>query len=343
MAHSPVLEVRSVSKAYRGRRVVAEASLELWPERITCLLGPSGCGKTSLLRLIAGLEAPDSGEIEAGGRLLAGRGTLVPPERRGIGLVFQDFALFPHLTAAQNVGFGLRHLPAPMRRDRAAALLEQFRLGHLADAWPQTLSGGEQQRVAIARALAREPMAVLLDEPFSGLDGDLKAEVRHAVLEGLRKAGTTALVVTHDPEEAMLIADRLVLMGEGRILQTGSPRECYYRPSSIRAARLLGEVNVIDASVANETASTAFGPMPAEGLPDGRAILMVRPEGLRPDSAGAEMKVVRIRFGGGYHEVTLEAEGRPLTMTLTDDPPAMGTIVRVSIDARRSAWLEGGG
>ena len=340
-APAPILQVRSVSKRYRGRLAVAQASLTLQPGRITCLLGPSGCGKSTLLRIIAGLETADSGEIEAAGRVVTGPGLAVPPEHRGIGLVFQDFALFPHLTAAQNVAFGLKGLPATPRLERAAGLLEAFRLGERAGAWPHTLSGGEQQRVAIARALARRPAAILLDEPFSGLDGDLKAEVRHAVLSGLREADAAVLIVTHDPEEAMLMADELALMSEGRILQAGTPEECYLRPRSIVAARLLGEANLLAARVSDEAAVTDFGTLPAPEIEDGPATAMVRPEGLRLDPGGSAAGVVRVRFGGAFREVTIEANGQEASMHLAGPAPRKGERVTVAIDPERAVVFAG--
>jgi iron(III) transport system ATP-binding protein len=332
----PVLSVNSVSKAYSGVPAVAEASLDLYSGRITCLLGPSGCGKSTLLRLIAGLEPVDAGEIETAGHLLSSRYALVPPQQRGIGLVFQDFALFPHLTVVENVGFGLRGVKGKARRERAIALLGQFRLADRADAWPHTLSGGEQQRVAIARALAREPAAILLDEPFSGLDGDLKAEVRHAVLSGLRQADAAVLIVTHDPEEALLMADALALMADGRILQRGSPEQCYLKPVTATAARLLGEANLLPARIAGGQAVTAFGPVPASGHADGPATLLVRPEGLWLDPDGSPAEIVRVRFGGAFHEVTVVSEGVEATLRLTGGPvPAKGPA-RVRIDSSRA-------
>ncbi len=341
MSSTPVLRIRSVSKSYKGEAAVAEASLDLHSGSIACLLGPSGCGKSTLLRLIAGLETPDGGEIEAGGRLVFGPGIDVPPEHRGIGLVFQDFALFPHLTAAQNVAFGLRHLPARARRERARSLLDQFKLADRADSWPHTLSGGEQQRVAIARALARDPPAILLDEPFSGLDGDLKAEVRHAVLSGFRAAGATVLIVTHDPEEAMLMADWLALMSDGRILQQGSASACYLEPSSIRAARLLGAANLLPASISEGIASTVIGPLPAPAGADGEGIVLVRPEGLRISNEGTQAEVIRVRFGGAFWEVTLNASGVELIMNLVDKPPACGDRVALAIDPARAVAFPG--
>jgi iron(III) transport system ATP-binding protein len=336
VAAAPILDIRSVRKSYGGEEAVAEASLALQAGSIICLLGPSGCGKSSLLRLVAGLEEPDQGEIEAAGQLVSGRGVSVPPEKRSIGMVFQDFALFPHLTAAQNVAFGIRHLPANVRRERAHRLLDQFKLAGRADAWPHTLSGGEQQRVAIARALAREPAVILLDEPFSGLDGDLKAEVRHAVVSGLRAANATVLMVTHDPEEAMLTGDQLALMSRGRILQRGTPRECYLSPSSLQAARLLGPVNLLPATVAGGTASTPLGMLPAPDIPDGPAQAMVRPEGLRFDPAGAPAQVVRVRFGGARWELVLRVADCELTMNITHRPPDCGGTVTIALNQERA-------
>ncbi|MFN3944807.1 MAG: ABC transporter ATP-binding protein [Allosphingosinicella sp.] len=336
MSDAIVLSARSVSKSYGGAPAVREASLDLRSGRITCLLGPSGCGKSTLLRLLAGLEPLDGGEIEAAGRLLSAPGRTVPPEGRGVGLVFQDFALFPHLNAAQNVAFGLSGLAAREKVARARALLGQFRLADRAEAWPHTLSGGEQQRVAIARALAREPQAILLDEPFSGLDGDLKAEVRHAVLSGLREAKAGVLIVTHDPEEALLMGDELALMAGGRILQCGPPRDCYLRPATLAAARLLGEANVLPARVADGRAVTPFGDMPAAGQGEGAALVMVRPEGLCLDPAGREVEAVRVRFGGAFHEVTLLSDGTEATLRLAGGPAPEKGPVRVRIDPERA-------
>lgn len=340
MPGEPVLDIRSVDKSFRGELAVAQASLQLRAGSITCLLGPSGCGKSTLLRLIAGLEAPDSGEIEAAGRVVAGHGVNLPPEHRGIGLVFQDFALFPHLTAAENVAFGLRHLPARARRERAVTLLDQFKLAARADAWPQTLSGGEQQRVAIARALARDPSTILLDEPFSGLDGDLKAEVRDAVLAGLRAARAAVLIVTHDPEDAMLVSDALALMSGGRILQQGTPRECYLQPASLEAARLLGPANIIPARVSGGMASTVVGDLPARNVADGEGIAMIRPEALRLAPVGAAAEIVQVRFAGAFWQVTLAVSGFKLRMNLNDRPPDKGTV-SVAVDMGRTAVFPG--
>jgi iron(III) transport system ATP-binding protein len=333
MSGPVALTVQGVSKAYGTRSAVIAADLTLRRGKITCLLGPSGCGKSTLLRLIAGLEVPDSGKIAADGRALSRAGAAVAPEDRGIGLVFQDYALFPHMTALQNVAFGLRGLPAGQRRARAHAMLEAVQLGTRGGAWPHALSGGEQQRVALARALARAPQILLLDEPFSGLDAHLKGEVRLSLTDALRAAGATVLVVTHDAREALLMADDLVLMHGGRIIQAGAPRACYLDPVSPDAARLLGEVNLIPGQVRAGLAHTPFGAVPAVGFADGPAVVMVRPEGLRlSEGAGAAAHVAQVRFGGGYHEVQLTADGQRAHAHLAGVAPEAGQTVTVRID-----------
>lgn len=311
-----VLTATGLSKGYGDTRAVDGVDLVLRRGEITCLLGPSGCGKTSLIRLLAGLEQPDSGTLIAAGKQLDGPGLFVPPEQRRIGLVFQDVALFPHLTAAENVAFGLSAMPKAERRKRALALLDQFRLGHRADAYPHTMSGGEQQRVGIARALAPKPAAVLLDEPFSGLDGELRAAVRTEVAASLRHSGAAILIVTHDPEEAMLLGEQLALMHGGRIVQAGSPEECYARPVSVEAACLLGRINILPATVRGGVADTLLGKVPAPSLPDGPARLLVRPEQLVIADGGAEAEVTQVRFGGSFREVEVTLAGTPLLVRL---------------------------
>lgn len=329
------LRIRSVSKRYGGRAVVADASFDLRAGRIACLLGPSGCGKSTLLRMIAGLEPVDGGTIESNGAVLSAPGETMRPEDRSIGLVFQDFALFPHLTVAENIGFGLKGMKPAAQRERVGNLLARFHLESLAGAWPHTLSGGEQQRVAIARALAREPAILLLDEPFSGLDGHLRATVRHSLLAELRASGVAVLIVTHDPEEALLMADDLVLMAEGRVLQTGDPEDCYRRPVSIHAARLLGEAVELPARVMEGVALTDFGEVPTE-CPDGPATVMVRPEGFRFVEEGAPATVTAIGFSGPFHTVSLSANGKMATMRTDSPPPPAGSRVNLSIDPRHA-------
>jgi iron(III) transport system ATP-binding protein len=323
------IEVIGARRLYGKKAAVDGASLTVDAGRLTCLLGPSGCGKSTLLRLIAGLEPLDGGEVRSEGTMLSGPHTHLAPEERQIGFVFQDYALFPHLTIEQNVAFGLTHLPKDQRRARALAELERVRLADRAGAWPSALSGGEQQRVALARALARSPRAILLDEPFSGLDGRLKAEVRDAALAALRDAGAAALIVTHDAEEALMMADDLALMSEGRILQTGSPRDCYLHPTSMAAARLLGEANELPVTrLEGGTVHTAFGDVPGSGQ-----VVMARPEALVIGSDGARAKVVAARFAGGFVSLSLFADGETATARVpVASAPQVGAEVHVRLD-----------
>lgn len=303
---APALSVADVAKSYGPVQAVDGASFDLAAGQVTCLLGRSGCGKSTLLRLIAGLERADRGRIAAGEAIFADAATHLPPEKRGIGLVFQDYALFPHLDVTRNVGFGLAHLPRADRATRVAALLDRFQIAHLSNAYPHSLSGGEQQRVAIARALAREPAVVLMDEPFSGLDGALRHDIQLAILGELRASGAAVLIVTHDAEEAMRVGDRIVLMAEGRVLQTGTPEECYAQPTSPAAARLLGPVNALPGVVKNGQIETALGTTPAANHPDGPATLIARPEAFAVAGQGTAFNfaVTEIAYLGDRYEVS---------------------------------------
>ncbi len=291
--------------------------------------------------MIAGLEPVDDGEIAIGGIPMSTREALISPEDRGVGLVFQDFALFPHLTVADNIGFGLAGVATTERHTRVAALLARFDIERLQHSWPHMLSGGEQQRVAIARALARAPAVLLLDEPFSGLDGHLRAAVRQSMLSDLRAAGTAVLIVTHDPEEAMLMADDLVLMAAGRILQFGNPEECYLRPTSEAAARLLGEVSIIPARIMNGLAHTAFGLLPAQEFPDCEASILVRPEAVRLDDAGMAANIVDVRFVGAAWAVVLSSGDAVISARMRGAVPGIGTRVGVAIDTVGTAIIAG--
>lgn len=329
------LDIRAVGRRYGAVAAVDGLDLTVESGKLTCLLGPSGCGKSTLLRLIAGLESVDRGEIRAGGALLSGPGTHVPAEARGIGLVFQDQALFPHLSVRDNIGFALRRLPAAERDARVAVEMERVQLGHRAGAHPRALSGGERQRAALARALAPRPAVILLDEPFSGLDGPLKTEVRDTALAALRDAGATVLIVTHDAEEALLMADNLALMHQGRILQTGAPRDCYRRPVSMLAAALLGEINQLPARLDGGLAVTAFGSIPAPG---GGGMVMARPEALIIGTTGVEARVVEVRFAGDHMALRLESQGLQVRARVSvEDAPTAGQKVRVRMDAESCA------
>ncbi|WP_414899924.1 ABC transporter ATP-binding protein [Sphingomonas flavalba] len=330
--NDPILEVRAVTRRYGARQAVDAASLRLDAGEIACLLGPSGCGKSTLLRMVAGLEPVDGGEIVIGGDLVSAPGRTTPPETRGVGLVFQDLALFPHLSVADNIGFGIGDLPPAARAERIRELLDRFHVAHLARAFPHTLSGGEQQRVAIARALARAPALLLLDEPFSGLDGHLRAEVRQSVLADLRATGAAVLIVTHDPNEAMQLADHLILMTDGRILQTGAPEQCYRVPVSAAAARLLGDAITVPVRIEDGAAHGTLGMFPAAGLADGAGELILRPEVLRLSPEGVAGVVEAVRFAGAGHVADIRLGALRVSCPVTGTPPRAGDMVGVVVD-----------
>ena len=275
------LMLDGVSHAYESVLAVDDVELSVQSGEIVCLVGPSACGKSTLLRVAAGLEDLQRGEVRIGGRVVADSARSMPPEKRGVGLVFQDYALFPHLTVLDNVRFGLTDLSGAARRKRATQSLLQVGMADQAEAYPHMLSGGQQQRVALARALAPVPRVLLLDEPFSGLDARLRAQVRDETLHVLKQNAAATLVVTHDPEEAMFLADRIVLMRDGRIVQTGSPVDLYCRPVDAFAASFFGEVNHLAGQVGTGRVNTPFGVLSAQGLADGGAVeILIRPEGL---------------------------------------------------------------
>jgi iron(III) transport system ATP-binding protein len=274
------IRLEGVSKSFGATHAVREVSLEIVHGELMAVLGPSGCGKTTLLRLIAGFEDPDRGHVTVGEEIVAGPGGNVPPEKRRVGMVFQDYALFPHLTVEANIAFGLSRRPRDERDALTRGTLELVGLQHKAGRYPHELSGGERQRVALARALAPEPEVVLLDEPFSSLDATLRADLRREVELILRDAEATALLVTHDQEEALSLADRLAVMREGRIVQVGAPEEVYGRPASRWAAQFVGEVNVL-AGVAREGGvETELGRFDLRAPATGMVHVAVRPEQL---------------------------------------------------------------
>jgi iron(III) transport system ATP-binding protein len=287
-----------------GRAILHAASLSAPAGKVTALLGASGAGKSTLLRVLAGLDTPDEGEVRLGDRVLSRPGLVIPPEARGIGLVFQDYALFPHLTAAQNVGFGLDRLAPTERRARALDGLARVGLADRAGAFPHELSGGEQQRVALARALAPAPGAVLLDEPFSSLDPGLRADVRAATFEALKGAGVTALLVTHDAQEALDVADWLAVMDAGTVVQEGVAEALYASPATLAAAAAFGPLNLAPGGP-----DTPFGRAPA-GRP---GLIAIRPEGLVLHE-GQGARVVEVRGVGPdrWALITPESQAGPV-------------------------------
>ncbi len=331
------LLLEKVTHAYDGFTAVDGIDLRIGPGELVCLLGPSGCGKTTVLRVAAGLEELQRGRVLIAGREMARYGFSAPPEARGVGLVFQDYALFPHLTVAENVAFGLIRERQPARRAVAMEALARIGMGDFAERYPHTLSGGEQQRVALARALAPQPELLLLDEPFSGLDIRLRDQVRDETLRVLRAAEISTLIVTHDPEEAMYMADRIAVMRAGQILQEGPPAELYSAPQSAFVARFLSDVNSVHGTVEGGVVASIFGHISAGGIADGaRVDVLIRPEALRIGAGdGARAEVVAVHPLGHSNVVVprLEDGGRELRARVAGAvAPRPGTRVAVELD-----------
>ncbi len=330
---APALRCRGVTKRYGGVTAVHDASLEVAAGTLLALLGPSGCGKTSLLRLIAGLERPQAGTIDIAGRTVESEAVHLPPERRQVGLVFQEYALFPHLTVAANVGFGLRRGRARARR--VQDVLARVGLEGAGDRMPHELSGGQQQRVALARALAPEPRLVMLDEPFSNLDPSLRGEVRREVRRVLRAANATAVIVTHDQEEALSLADEVAVMMHGRILQHAHPAAIYRRPISRRVAEFVGDINVIHGRGVGRAVVCDLGTIPVAEEIMGPADVLIRPEALQLtlDAGGQALQTGRQFFG---HDQMIELEfDSGLRLASRVGPTfrfARGARVRVQLD-----------
>src|SRR6266540_4797196 len=281
------LTYENVYHRYGEVQAVSDFSLDVAPGEIVILIGHSGCGKTTALRLAAGVEVPHAGRILINDQEVSGGAQFLPPEQRGVGLMFQDYALFPHLTNLANVMFGLKGLPREDAVAEARLALDRVGLGDYADAYPHMLSGGEQQRVALARAVAPRPSVLLMDEPFSGLDRRLRDEVREDTLAVLREARVTCIIVTHDPEEALRMGDRIALMRAGRLVQVDEPETIYRKPTDIFAARYFCELNEVIGRVRGGKVETPIGLFPAPELPDGsEAIVAIRPQGIHLRPAG---------------------------------------------------------
>jgi len=277
------LELQNISRIFDGVAVVDGLSLTLNAGEVTCLLGPSGCGKSTTLRIVAGVDWQSAGAVLIDGQVVSDDSCHMPPEMRHIGLMFQDFALFPHLDVERNVGFGLKGSRSA-KRPRVTDLLDKVGLVGFEAKYPHQLSGGEQQRVALARALAPKPQVMLMDEPFSGLDDRLRDDVRDATLEILKAENTAVLLVTHEPEEAMRMADQIALMRAGRIVQAGAPYNIYNAPKDRQAAGFFSDINVIDGVVKNALTETPFGQFLTPGMVDGTKVeIIIRPQHLKLD------------------------------------------------------------
>ncbi len=309
-----LLVVDQIEKAFeKNKPVVKQATFHVGKDEIFALLGPSGCGKTTTLRLISGFEKPDSGFVMLNGKILSSQGDYVPPQKRGIGFVFQDYALFPHMTALENVAFGLTDLPKHKRSVFAEEVLCRTGMGDFKHRSPAELSGGQQQRVALARAIAPEPELILLDEPFSNLDAMLRTVTRKEVRSIIKKARMSAVLVTHDQEEALSFADRVGVMNNGRIEQIGTPEEVYYKPKTKFVAQFLGKTNLFEADV-NDTdqVDTNLGLMRLNCRAQGHITCSIRPEHLtleKPGSTSDEAKlgIIAAREFKG-HDITYHVE-----------------------------------
>ena len=297
---------------YHGKETIRGISLVAEPGEVLCLLGPSGSGKTTLLRIAAGIEAQTRGRLLLNDREIAGPSVFLPPEKRGVGLMFQDFALFPHMDVLDNVRFGLTALPKAAAADEARRALERVGLSHYATKYPHALSGGEQQRVALARALAPRPSVLLMDEPFSGLDSRLKDSIRADTLAILRHSRATAIVVTHDAEEAMRMGDRIALLKDGRLVQVGAAEELYLKPANIFAAAFFSEINEFPGHVRGGIVETPLGNVPARAIGDGAKVrIAVRLSGVHVRETGGIIpaRILARRFLGVVELLSLALPG----------------------------------
>ena len=329
---APRLELRGLTHRFGDVDVIRDVSLSLSAGQITCLLGPSGCGKSTTLRIAAGIERQSGGAVLIDGAVVSDGAVHRPPETRGVGLVFQDFALFPHLSVAANVAFGLQGGVA-RNRARIDELLDCVGLSGFEDRYPHMLSGGEQQRVALARALAPEPRTILMDEPFSGLDNRLRDDIRDQTMAILKDAGTAVLMVTHEPEEAMRMADQIALMRRGEVVQIGAPYNIYNTPVDREAAGFFSDVNVIRGRVQGAQVDTVFGAFLAPGHPDGTDVeIAIRPQHLKLDfdrkgSGPHPTEADGVPARGAVHRARFLGNESLVEMRMDHD----GTILRVTV------------
>jgi iron(III) transport system ATP-binding protein len=346
-----VLELDGVVKEYAAETAVDSLSLSVREGELLTLLGPSGCGKTTTLRMMAGLERPDGGAVRLGGETVADESEFVEPENRDVGLVFQDFALFPHLTVAENVAFGLAEADEGETERRVDELLDLVDLAAHRDATPDELSGGQQQRVALARSLAPEPEILLLDEPFSNLDVRLRVEMREEVRQILKEAGVTAISVTHDQEEALSISDRVAVMNDGRVEQVGKPESVFEHPESRFVASFLGQAGFLSAWHEEGTVVTPIGnfaPQRLNGLTTEYAgtdlDVLVRPDDLRAtvvDDSEADGRIIHRQYTGPSFVYRVELENGDVVHCQHNHVEELdiGKRVRVELDADHTlAW-----
>jgi iron(III) transport system ATP-binding protein len=331
------LTFENVSCTIDGHSILKDLNFEIRAGEIACLLGPSGCGKTTLLRIAAGIQKATAGRVLIDGNEVDGPQHFVQPERRNVGLVFQDFALFPHLTVLQNVAFGLNALNRSEAAKIAEHALERVGLGGFGNMFPGALSGGEQQRVALARAIVPRPQVMLMDEPFSGLDQRLRETVREETLALLKETRATCVLVTHDPVEAMDLADRIFLMRAGRLVQSGTASELFHKPADLQVARFFSGINEITGRVKNGLVETPIGTFSANGFPNAEVItLVVRPQALRiaRDKDGIEGYVRDVRFLGDKTRCIVQFNGldEPFAVLLAGKAPQKGDVAHFQVD-----------
>ena len=341
------IRFNDVSHCFDEHRVLREINLEIGTGEIVCVLGPSGSGKSTLLRLIAGLESVQQGSLMLDGVVLADAQHNPPPEQRAVGLVFQDHVLFPHQTVAENVAFGLSGMQSKERDHTIALQLANVGISTLADRYPHTLSGGQQQRVALARALATDPAVLLLDEPFASADAPLRKNLRDDARRRLKAANTTTLMVTHDPAEAMAMADRIAVLVDGEVVQFGTPEELWQRPNHPFVAATIADLQPLKGRIEGTQCVTAFGALPLRllaltaDLAEGTSV----PIGVRPSSLTVSLDgpcvVNDIRFLGDRYTLLISADNQNLEVATTLKPKVtVGDAVSVSFAAAQAVILQ---
>ena len=325
-----MIECRNLGKSYGTLQAVSGIILRLDEHEFLSILGPSGCGKSTLLRLIAGLELPSQGQVFLHGQEISGRKIILPPERRKFGMIFQDFALFPHLSVKDNVGYGATGSKTE-KQQRVYELLELVSLPHLATKMPHQISGGEQQRIAVARALAARPRLILMDEPFSNLDYQLRQQLRRDIREILKHEGVATVLVTHDQVEAITFSDRMLLMQKGKVVQEGTPSEIYQNPQTIWASSFVGEANHLPVEWQNDSLQTPLGELNVHSeIGMNARIMMVRPEDFKLESVPADQAngiVKSVDFSGSVQTVgvalksgaSVQVSGSPHLLWNQDD------------------------
>jgi len=332
------VQFKNICHRYTDVQTLKDVSFDLAPGEIVCLLGPSGCGKSTLLRIAAGVERQESGQIFMNNSEIAGPNIFLPPEKRGIGLVFQDFALFPHKSILENVAFGLKNHGKSQAIVAAKAALKRVGMLEYEHAYPYTLSGGEQQRVALARAIAPRPLVLLMDEPFSGLDQRLRDNVRDETLAVLKETRACSLLVTHDPQEAMRMADRIILLRDGNLVQIGTPKELFTHPVDAEAARFFSDFNELRGIVKAGYVQTVLGEIKTPDHPNGTKVdILIRPQGLKisKNKRGLQGLISNVRFLGDFslldihvpdHEETIQAR---IPGEIKEKP---GDVIKIVVD-----------